>query len=370
MSERFKITGSEVNEVILKSPYSLADSPAALGQGAAQTKRYFYQFIKTLAEKINLHLGEIDLAITEGEGEISEAYERISELAKNADTALNEHNVDESAHADIRREIIDEKNSHNKSATAHEDIREVINALDTELKVALALASGKSRVVSFGDEVELFEYALQDAGVGDILLLEDPNLPDFTVFGVGVDKKEGDIELDMNDIATGTELLPNKKYFIGGVRLVSSQGHLEASLFAKKDELNEQRAFFLGVLETVDAHLYSLEKAVNGKEAAVAKHTLAGESVTLENMNEYHLGTVTNLTVSVVENEFFEAILCFKTGSGEISVDAPSDLLFVGDDTLEGRFYPVPKRLYEISVKSVSGVLLARVGSVDYEVIS
>ena len=60
LSDRFKITGGEVNEVILNSPYSLADSPAALGQKASQTKRYFYQFIKTLAEKINLHLGEID----------------------------------------------------------------------------------------------------------------------------------------------------------------------------------------------------------------------------------------------------------------------------------------------------------------------
>lgn len=370
LSERFKITGSEVNEVILRSPYSLADSPSAFGQKASQTKRYFYQFINTLAEKINLHFGEIDKAVCERETEISEANERISELGENAALALLEHKQSKDAHADIRQKIIDEKNSHNQSLTCHEDIRALISYLSDELSAISALAMGKNRAVSFGDEVELFEYALSSAAVGDVLLLEDPTLPDFTVIGVGVAQKSGDVAVDINDIATGTELLPDKKYFIGGVRLASSEGRLETSLLVKKEELREQREYLLGILENVDSRLYSLETEILSKETAMTKHTVTGESVFLENMNEYHLGTVSSLTVDVGEGEFFEAILCFKTGSGEISVDAPSELLFVGDDTLEGCFYPVSKRLYEISVKRVSGVLLARVGSVDYEVIS
>ena len=369
LSDRFKITGGEVNEVILNSPYSLADSPAALGQKASQTKRYFYQFIKTLAEKINLHLGEIDTELDATALEIDEALERIAELGEAVAMALSEHDASESAHAHIRQKITDEKNSHNQSAGAHADIREAINDIADELEVVAILAQGKNQVVSFGDEVELFEYATSEARVGDVLLLEDPELPDFTVFGVGVSKKEGDISLDMNDIATGAALEPNKKYYIDGVRLGSSEGRLEASLFAKKDDVDEQKSYLVGITEALDERLKSAEEAILKKENAMTKHTVTGESVMLENMNEYHLGTLTSLTVDTGDDEFFEAILCFKTGGGQITLDAPEELLFVGDDTLEGRFYPVQKRLYEISVKRVSGVLLARVGSVDYEVI-
>ena len=369
MSERFKLTGSEVNEVILNSPYSLADSPAALGQKSSQTKRFFYQFIKTLAEKINLHLGEIDTEMNSAALEISEAFQRIAELGEAASLALGEHNENENAHAFIRQKIIDEKNSHNQSASAHEDIREALNDIARDLEVATILAQGKNLVVSFGDAVELFEYATTQARVGDVLLLEDPELPDFTVFGVGVSEKEGDIPLDMNDIVTGATLEANKKYLIDGVRLISSEGHLETSIFAKKDELAEQKSHLTNILEALEERVSSAEDTLSKKENAMVKHTVTGESVLLENMNEYHLGTVSSLTLDVGDDEFFEAIFCFKTGSGDISVDAPEELLFVGDDTLEGRFYPVPKRLYEVSVKRVSGVMLARVGSCDYEVI-
>lgn len=369
LSDRFKITGSEVNEVILNSPYSLADSPASLGQKSSQTKRFFYQFIKTLADKINLHLGEIDEEMNGASLEIDESFDRIAELGEAAALALSEHDASENAHMLIQQKIIDEKNGHNQSASAHGDIRNELKELGDALEVAMVLASGKNQVVSFGDEMELFEYATSSARVGDILLLEDNDLPDFTVFGVGVSKKEGDISLDMNDIATGAALEPNKKYFIDGVRLVSSEGRLEATIFAKKDELDEQKSYIVSVTEALDERLKSAESELAKKENATSKHTVTGESVVLENMNEYHLGTVSSLTIDAGEDEFFESILCFKTGSGEVSVDAPEELLFVGDDTLEGRFYPVPKRLYEISVKRVSGVLLARVGSCDYEVI-
>lgn len=369
LSDRFKLNGDEVNEVILNSPYSLADSPAALGQRASQTKRYFYQFINTLAEKINLHFGEIDNAVSECEQDTAEAHERIGEVGENAFIALSEHNQSGEAHNDIRKKITDAVSAHNESMGAHEDIREMLDSFALELEVALALASGKSRVVSFDDEVELFEYAIANAKIGDILLLEDSEKPDFTVYGVGVEEKEGDISLDINDIVTGAPLLPNKKYFVNGVRLVSTDGRFETSLFAKKDEVNEHKKYFLGEIESLKTRLLAAEAALRGKEEALTKHTVTAESVTLESMNEYHLGTVTALTVNITDEEFFEAILCFKTGSGEISVDAPAELLFAGDDTLEGCFYPVAKRLYEISVKRVSGVLLARVGSVDYEVI-
>ena len=369
MSDRFKIKGSEVNEVILNSPFSLADSPASLGQKSSQTKRYFYQFINTLAEKINLHLSEIDTAISEGEIDTAEAHERISELGENIAAMLIEHNESELSHSDIRAKITDENNRHNQSASAHADIREELDVLREEAEVALLIASGKNSVVSFDDEVELFEYAQREGAVGDILLLEDPEKPDFTVFGVEVDEKEGDIALEISDIAAGYELLPNKKYFVGGVRLVSSEGRFETSMLAKKEELDEQRACLISLIEALDERLTSAENALSRKEQALTKHTVTGESVLIESMNEYHLGTVSSLTVDIAEDEFFEAILCFKTSSAEITLDAPEELLFTGDDTLEGRFYPIPKRLYEISVKRVSGVMLARVGSVDYEVI-
>ena len=45
MSDKFKITGEEINQTLMHSPYALSDSPYQRGLGAGQIKRYFYDFI-------------------------------------------------------------------------------------------------------------------------------------------------------------------------------------------------------------------------------------------------------------------------------------------------------------------------------------
>ena len=58
MSERFKLTQEEINKAIMHSPYALPDSPGTVGLGAGQIKKYFYDFIRFLSDKINIHLGQ------------------------------------------------------------------------------------------------------------------------------------------------------------------------------------------------------------------------------------------------------------------------------------------------------------------------
>ena len=102
MSKDFKITEEEINQVILRSPYSLADSPASLGQGASQIKCYFYAFIFELARKINTHLGQIMDAFSSQELVNSSLKEMDRELGSSIATGINSHNLSGQAHSDIR----------------------------------------------------------------------------------------------------------------------------------------------------------------------------------------------------------------------------------------------------------------------------
>ena len=52
MSEKYKLTNEEINKAVLHSPYALADSPYKKGLGAAQIKKFFYDFIVYLANSI------------------------------------------------------------------------------------------------------------------------------------------------------------------------------------------------------------------------------------------------------------------------------------------------------------------------------
>lgn len=358
MSEKFKLTNEEITEVILHSPYSLADSPASLGQRATQIKKYFYDFIRTLAEKINLHMGEINTLLNEYEGIISELQKKDTSLGEAIVSQIAQHDQLDTSHGDIREKI----------SANYQALSQRLSELKAQNELALALASGKSRVSTFDDVIEMLDYINGggEAGVGDIYLIADPASPDFTVFNVNVQKGDDDIALDSEKIASGElALYPDLSYFVGGVRLISSEGSLETSRLAKREELNDLEA----ELNSHEARIDIAEGELLKKESALITIENSGSNLLVENGYEYNLGTLTELTLSVSDSQCLDALINFKSGASATALDAPYELYFLGDDTLYGSFYPVSSRLYEISIKRVLGSLVARVGAVDYEVI-
>ena len=140
MSQVYKITENEINQTILHSPYSLADSPAKAGLKAMQIKKYFYNFIRFFAEKINIHLGDIGSSL-ENVDELFEAvYKKLEELegtdislGNSINASLDYHNKSADTHNDIRRAIGINVSTHNGSSTSHQDIRTYLKELRTSL---------------------------------------------------------------------------------------------------------------------------------------------------------------------------------------------------------------------------------------------
>ena len=371
MSDKFKITNTEINEVVLNSPYSLADSPASMGQRAKQIKKYFYSFIYTLAEKINLHLGEIDEAILRAEELISELENKDGELGDKIDSVLLAHNESASAHADIRDKIGEEVRKHNQSLISHEDIRQRVKEIENISRLAYAVSSGKSRVHTFDDALEMLEFISQgQLYLGDMLLIADPLSPDFTVFETDGEMRPGDTLLTYERVARGEVILEaEKSYFVNGARLISTEGNLETSRLAKKEELEEIAGELYGYIETTNECLEWHKSELDGKEEKLVKIENAGVSVDILSGHEYNLGLRSELSLGLTPAEGFYAIINFRSGKAPTAFDAPTQLVFQGDDTIDGALYPVSNRIYEINIKEIVGALIARVSASDYEVI-
>lgn len=372
MSEKFKLTNEEITEVILHSPYSLADSPASLGQRATQIKKYFYNYIYTLAKKINLHLGEIENAIEYCNDLISDLEIREAELGSYIGAQVLAHNDAETSHPDIREKILKTIATHNQGVASHMDIREKMRELEALSETSYALASGRSQVYTFDDVAEMLEHidANEKISLGDVFLIADPHSPDFTVFGVGEQMREQDIELSYSLVSSG-EIVPvaQKSYFVGGIRLISTEGNLETSCLAKKDELDRIEDELYAYIEKNDNALDMYERELANKEPSLVKQQSSEEIVPIFKGNEYNLGLRNELVLSVEHENGFEAIVNFRSGADATTLDAPASLIFQGDDCVDGVLYPISNRIYEISIKEVLGVLIAKVGACDYEVI-
>ena len=373
MSERFKLTDDEVNEVVLNSPYSLADSPASLGQRAKQIKKYFYVFIYTLSEKINEHLREIGAEI-DSLGVIIESLKKSDlSLGESIEKGLLAHNENSESHPDIREKITALLSAHNESALSHADIRETLSYLRASLELCYSLSSGKSLVYTYDDIIEMLEdiESGKELFVGDFILIADPSAPDFTVFETGAEKREADITISVDDVSSGA-VVPEaqRSYFINGVRLISSQGNLETSRLAKREELENLENELLLLSETLSTRLSENEALIKEKEKALPRIEKSEGSVDISISAEYSFGLLDTLLISYEEGALIEAIINLKSGEAPPSIDAPASLVFEGDDTLDGLFYPVSNRIYEINIKTVLGVNIARVCATNYEEIS
>ena len=377
MSKNFKITEEEINQTILRSPYSLADSPSRQGMTPAQIKRYFYEFIRFLAEKINGHLDEIGTDADATSEQIEDLKEMDTFISRVTGENLASHNEDTAAHEDIRKKIGTDIGKHNINSLAHIDIRDEIKAVKDKAGAAFSLASGRQRVYPCQDLMELADVlSVEKPSPGDMILVLDPDVCDFIVYESGVSsadeyaKNPYDIRVTVSDIANGeVDFEADKVYYVDGTRLYATQGTLETGLLAKNEDLEELRALFLENVDLVSESLSEISNTLLTKETAIKTEESVSETVTIKSSTEYNLGLRTSVVLEIDADNFNESIVNFRAGETPTSFDAPSNMYFSGDDCLDGRLYPNKNRIYEINVKSVMGIYVARVGACDYNVI-
>lgn len=415
MSNNFQLSEEDINEIILNSPFSLPDSPAERGLKAIHIKKYFYVFLRILAKKLNVSLEKIATCLSETDAllekiteaggmletqveghnqneqshpylvsEINEIVSKIEDLEKKdtelgtlLEAKISEHSKSTGAHNDIRSLIGARVNAHDQTATAHKDIRALIDELSELARVAYKLSSGKSTVYPVESFSEVSSYLTRNAGyevrVGDIFLFKSGNVSDLTVFSTDrAEVLEGEIEITASDIIFGTvELEPGKTYVYDSFALVASKSGLETELLAKAEDLTYLSDLLDAHISAYEEDCLELEGILEKKEPLKNIVLSAENDVLLTHHTEFNLGTRTSIAF-LLPSELdytYESIVCFHSATTPTSIDAPSELFFVGDDCENGVLSPISNRLYEINIKHVLDTLIARVSSIDYEVI-
>lgn len=377
MSRTFRITEEEINQAVLRSPYSLADSPSRQGMTSAQIKRYFYDFIRYLLERVNLRLGAIGTDFDIVYQNLADLADTDTMLGSAMNNNLNAHNESPSSHADIRKKITNDIYSHNAAKVAHMDIRDALKAVKDTASVAFSLASGRQRIYPLNDIIELCDLSFSELNVADTILFLDPGECDFIVYESGVSEateyatNPNDIKITPTQIANGEiSFTEGKIYYLNGTRLLATKGNMETSLLAKDEDLEALKTEFLENKEIVDASLLKINTELDTKETSLTKVESTEEIVLVSSHAEHNLGLRTSVGLEIDKSgEFDEAIVNFRAGETATSFDAPSSLYFAGDDCLDGRFYPNKNRIYEVNIKNVMGILIGRVGACDYLVV-
>lgn len=398
--EKNQISEEQVNKILLYTARSLPDRPGERGMRASEVKAYFYKFIPVLVEIINRVLSEVQ----DGVGDDIDAHDSdetahasIRDLILDLQyehtvlgdaiaSQIETHNCDSMAHEDIRylidlcstsasSEIYQSMLHHDSDYEAHSYIREIISEAEKLANDAYNLASGKSAVHPYSSVDAFITAVLEGASfnVGDVVIFKETNVPDLTVFMKEQESKpNGDIELDAD-----TELLEKQSYYLSGYTFVALESGIDTSKLVSTDEMQVIFNGFDSRIKTIQAYCERLEDLIgennakiDTKEDAHRRVSTTASSITLETFTEYDLGVRTSLSLSLpAETTGFEAIVNFACRAQASSFDAPEEIYFQGDDTLEGHLYPVSNRVYEINIKEVLGTLVAKVGACDYEVI-
>ncbi len=339
------ITEEEINKILLSSPMVLPNSPADAGMSASGVKELFYKYIRVLIKTINLHL---------------------EALENHTLSSVSEHNTGTEAHADIRMLISELRSSatqsykllsealssHNDETASHPYLRTWLKQLERDLQDVHNLASGKSKIYPVADIYEMLGMLTDELNVGDKFVLATEGVPDFILFEKNSTRTNVPT-LSTLDIMLGLELEAGKFYICNGFLFVATECGIDTSLFAKKTDIS------------------TVNQALQEKETSFKKQIITTNEVTLNNKVEYNLGLCTSVVLSLPDeyDSGFETLLVFKSGAEATTIEAPEEIIFTQDDCSYGKLTPVPNRIYEISIKSICGTLVARVASVDYEVI-
>ena len=222
MSDKFKITGDEINQILMHSPYALSNSLNGSGLGADEIRKYFYDFITVLVKKLNIHLGEVEV----GDEELIQLINQASEAWAQK---FNAHDVGETVHMDIRNLIAELKGELAKQTkTLTETSKKARDAYD------LALGKPKVHVVS-SFYIMVADLISTGAYPGDIYLILEKNTPDFIV--LSNKKEEGAVELTRESLNSLPTPSVGAVYYIEGISVAGIESGIDTSAFATKGEL-------------------------------------------------------------------------------------------------------------------------------------
>ncbi len=267
MSEKYKITKEEINQILMHSPFALSDAPYQKGLGSGQIKKYFYDFISVLASKLNARLESLGIDL--------------NQIVTNMETALE--NKGENILGELDRAILSVVESVTKSLSELEkengdahgefqsEIEKVQEALSTALprllenetltQSAYNLATGKSKVHIAMDLNDMFGMLPHvNANVGDFLMVIDRNCPDFVV--IDTSYKPVAVKVSYADIMSGKvpAVAVGGKYYLEYTSentekicvIMAIESGVDASSFATKEQF-----------ESVDEALEQLDKSVS-----------------------------------------------------------------------------------------------------------
>lgn len=387
MNDKFKITQEEINRALLLSPYSLPDSPAERGLKGGQIKKYFYEFIRYILNMISTHLENIgaDTQRLETEGQslensLYEFMEAVSlsneDLAKMDGLILEEiekreksHNEGQGAHPYIQERTAQGIREHNLSEESHRELRDLVNKIKELAEVAYTLSTGRQKITPISSAAELVAELKKSHTVGDLILVLDSQSPDFIIFDKG--KSEyGDAQIiTESEIVNGeVELISGKRYAYGTYLLAAVPGDLEKRYLAKKSDLDLLSSELNK--KASSSELASIIDELEKKEDAFERVINPEGDILLESGGEYSLGLRSAIKLVLPEKtDGLRAILTFRSGTEPTSIDFPEGIIFTQDDCYGGIFYPLANRIYEISIRALEGVIVARVGACDWTVI-
>lgn len=378
----FLITEEDVNRILLSSPMVLPLNPAGAGLKGDYIKELFYKHIRMLSEAINKSLYMLDSKQSAERknhndsesahpyllGQLSTLKERDIELGNQITSQISEHNGSEDAHGDIRELASRLIDAHNESEDSHSYLRSLIDSASEMAQIAYETAFGKSKIIPVKDAYEMLEKINYTISVGDRFILEEENVPDFTVFAINSSDSEA-IPLSQAELLMGIELLPGKKYICDGCVLVASESGIDTSAFAKSQDLEATKKLLESRAEK--SELSALATIVEGKESKLKAKTISEETVLLESNTVHSLGLRTSATLSLPEeiNSDFYAVVTFRSGVAPTELTVNGELVFAQDDTLYGQLIPVSNRIYELYIRVVEGLAIATVCATNYEVI-
>lgn len=246
MSRNFKLTEEEINKAIMRSPYALPNSPGKAGLNASQIKRYFYDFIRSLSESLNIHFDEIDLSMTYLDEVINQINEKINELSKEKDES-----TDSGENGEINQSTIE---AHNTSTTAHDDIRQEIKTARSLSARAFDLANGKNRIHVFASLEKMFEFIdihryFEDYGnadfegvqEGDVFIIAQKGTPEFAVLQLSKYEDEQTVEINADTIGT-TEFKAGEIYYYSkrNITLIGMEGGADTSSITDLSQVQEK----------------------------------------------------------------------------------------------------------------------------------
>ena len=203
MSDKYKITGEEINQILMHSPHALSLTPTERGMSGEQIKRYFYDFIRVFAEKLNTHLAEVG-------GEMESTKEALDKAQADAVSAMERADG------------------------------------------AYGLASGKAKIhieMSFGTVFGTLLYG--GVNEGDIIMVTDKCCPDFVVASELY--RASAVEITENMVVTGglPEPTVGEIYYYppAGKVIIAIESGIDASAFATKEEMGDIEGALDAILE-------------------------------------------------------------------------------------------------------------------------